>query len=109
MMYSYYHVKFPNNLLYGADVCPVEYYTKKYDFSTQVPQPFKYDANNYVVCIPSHVSQEWTSTWKDERIECRFTYREELDDYKIEDKSVLEEVSTQGVYTIVKYYVMSTN
>ena len=108
-MYSYYHVKFPNNLLYGADVCPVEYYTKKYDFSKQVPQPFKYDANNYVVCIPSHVSQEWTSTWKDESIECRFTYREELDDYKIEDKSVLEEVSTQGVYTIVKYYVMSTN
>lgn len=74
MMYSYYHVKFPNNLLYGADVCPVEYYTKKYDFSKQVPQPFKYDANNYVVCIPSHVSQEWTSTWKYERFPLRCIY-----------------------------------
>lgn len=108
-MYSYYHTKFPNNLLYGAHVCPVEYYTRKYDFSTPVPKPFKYDSNNYVVCIPSHLSHEWTTTWKEEGIECRFTYREELDDYKIEDKSILEEVSSQGGYTMTNYYVMTTD
>jgi len=67
MIFNYYVATVPRYLDTNVMDCPFAYCLRKYDleYSHLLPRPCREGNCEYVVCMPSHLSDQWTSILKE--------------------------------------------
>ena len=105
MSYSYYYINIPQQLIYNGLECPVEYYLKKYGFDNAVPKPLKLPNNNYVICVPSSISHEFTEQLTNEGCTTMFKNTVTYENLDVTNTYIGESSEWRGCLMNVEYFL----